>query len=93
MRKFMVDKNTIWEETGHFRFIPSYSPQTFSYIKIEYREFYKDKLGQKIVEGPPIYLHNLSSELVAFIKIYAEAQAAIMATIPAPKGLKEVKQK
>ena len=90
MRKFKVDDNTIWEETGYFRFHQAKSPRTLSYIVVEYKEIYRDKPGHNIVYGPPIYLHDLSSELIAFCKIYSEAQAIIMAKLPSPKGMIEI---
>lgn len=57
---------------------PPSSPKTFSYLTIRYEVRAKNYFGSCEIEGEPIYLHNLSSELNEIAQIYASAHRLLM---------------
>jgi hypothetical protein len=81
--QYKIDDNTIWEDTGRV-VIHNYPPEgngTFSYATRIYREYKKDRLGWKDIEGEPVYFHDMKTELVTFAKIMAESEAALDALL------------
>ena len=78
MKRYKLDENTIWEDTGFVK-VCNYppSPMTESYVLKIYRQFKKGELGGKMVEGEPFYLHNMPFELVTLARIVGEAQKTL----------------
>ena len=76
--KYNIDENTIWEETGKI-VVHNYPPQpnTYSYITRLYSEYKIDNFTPKIVEGNPIYFHDMPKEQVALAIIMATAESTL----------------
>lgn len=92
MKKYKIDENTIWEETGRikvFNYPPS--PMTFSYVKKTYREFKRDKFGYKEVEGEPIYFHEMKPDEISFAKIISECENNLHNKLHNKEQFEEVK--
>ena len=74
--QYKLDDNRIWEDTGRIKVhnYPTSSPSTYSYITKVYKEYKKEQLGYKEVEGEPIYFHEMKPEEIslAIILVYAE---------------------
>lgn len=76
--RYNIDENTIWEDTGKivvYNYPPS--PNTYSYITRLYTEYKTNNLISKIVEGDPIYFHEMPKEQVALAIIIATAENAL----------------
>lgn len=75
MERYRIDENTIWVFTGQVK-VFNYPPDngTMSYLRKVYTEYKKDKFGHTDVNGPPVYLNDLSFEHQQLAIILATAQ-------------------
>ena len=78
MKKYKIDENTIWEETGRVK-VHNYpaSPMTYSYVTKIYNQIERNKFGCKEVEGRSLYFHEMSPDEVSFAKIMTEAENSL----------------
>ena len=92
MKKYKVDEDTIWEETGKV-VIENFPPsgKTYSYAMRVYREYKKDTFMWKEVTGEPIYFHNMKPEVLALAIIMGNAENALNQALPIEKELKIIK--
>jgi len=84
-----IDKDTIWEETGRiqvFNFPAGIGTQ--SYVRVVYRETKRGIFGWKEVLGEAHYFDsaNMPYEIRTLAIIIGNAQNAIHAALPKPKG-------
>ena len=93
MKKFRIDKETIWEETGIIK-IHNFPPsnRTYSWITREYREYKQGLFGHKLVEGPAIQLHSLPQKDKELAHILGIAQNSLMRELPELEGCEEIKE-
>ena len=77
--KYKLNDDTIWEDTGRIRVhnYPTSSPCIYSYITKIYKEYKKDLLGHKEVEGEPIYFHEMKPEEISLAIIMVHAENAL----------------
>jgi hypothetical protein len=89
MKSYLIDENTIWEETNQVR-VYNFPPtsHTYSYITKVYREHKKNN-GWKNVEGNPIYFNDMRSEVSGYAIIMAQSQNMLSNLLPEEKFLKD----
>ena len=92
MRYKTDDENIILEDTGYIK-VQNYpgSEMTYPYVTRVYRQYEKDKLGYKEVDGEPIYFHEMSNEQSALAIIIGNAQNALSNTLRRESFLKQIK--
>lgn len=79
MKKYQIDNNTIWEDTGKIK-IHNYPPSklTYSYVTRTYKEYKLDRIGYaKEVDGNPLYFQDMTSEQISLAIIMATAEKAL----------------
>ena len=94
MRYKTDDENIILEDTGYIK-VHNYpgSEMTYPYATRVYRQYEKDKLGYKEVDGEPIYFHDMSHEQSALARIIGNAQNALSCTLRREIFLKPISKK
>lgn len=92
MKSYITENGTIWEETDMI-VIRNFPPSnmTFSYIQRVFKKYKRDKIGHKEVYGNPIYFHELTQEQRALAIIMANAQNALLSSLPLKEDMKEIK--
>jgi len=82
MKKFKVDNDTIWEDTGRI-VVNNYPPNrnTESYVARIYKEYKKGKDNYKLIEGSFISFNRLSFEQISLATIIGEAQMSLSHSI------------
>lgn len=93
MKKYKIDENTIWEETGRIK-VYNYppSPMTYSYVKKTYIEYKRDKLGHREVDGNPIYFYEMKPDEVSFAKIIVECENNLFNKLQDKEHFEEIKE-
>lgn len=70
----IIDKNTIWTDTGKI-------VVSEKYIKRLFIEQKKGVFGSKVVEGAPIYFDELNRNQLALVNIMLTAQNALLSEL------------
>lgn len=91
MKKFKVDKNTIWEDTGRI-VVHNYPPNkgTESYIARIYKEYKKGASNYKLIEGSFVSFSKLSLEQESLAIIVGEAQRSLSHSLDREYFLKPI---
>jgi HD superfamily phosphodiesterase len=90
MKKYRIDENTIWEDTGEIVLHTSPTePERYTHLVRIYKEYKKGSFTTKRVEGEPVYTPNLPFEQRQMVEIMRLATNTLSDTIEFDKHLKQ----